>query len=192
MFEPKSSAAVAPPPPVQKDSRAKAKPKRRRPQEIKAKPPPGRAQAALVLRTTDIAVTKPAAGGGTPRARRCGPGTGAGGIGTGTGSGGRAGPGGGGDGLAAVRTRLATPPLRGRDFPRELLDAWPRGAWALMRFRIDADGNIIQCITDRGTGNRSIDAQICEVVRRRLRFRPALDRNGRRVADWAAYGQRPL
>jgi len=123
---------------------------------------------------------------------RPGPGTGAGGIGTGTGSGGAgSGTGGGGEGLAAVRTRLATRPLRGRDFPRELLDAWPRGAWAFMRFRVDADGNIMQCIMDRGTGVPAIDDQICAIARQRLRFRPALDRNGRRVADWAAYGQEP-
>ena len=121
-----------------------------------------------------------------------GPGTGAGGTGTGTGSG-RAGSGtgGGGSGLAAVRTRLATPPLRGRDFPRELLDAWPRGAWARMRFRVDPNGYIIECVLDQRTGVPMIDTQICHIARERLRFRPALDRNGRRVADWAGYGQEP-
>ena len=53
-----------------------------------------------------------------------GPGTGAGGTGTGTGSGSAGnGTGGGGQGLAAIRTRLATRPLRGRDFPPQMLDA---------------------------------------------------------------------
>jgi len=121
-----------------------------------------------------------------------GPGTGAGGVGTGTGSGGAgSGTGGGGSGLAATRARLATPPLRGRDFPRELLNAWPRGAWARMRFRVDPNGYIIECIIDQRTGVPAIDAQICHIARERLRFRPALDRNGRRVADWAGYGQEP-
>jgi protein TonB len=121
-----------------------------------------------------------------------GPGTGAGGTGTGTGSGGAgSGSGAGGEGIAATRTRLATPPLRGRDFPRQLLEDWPSGAWVYMRFRVDAAGNIIQCITDRGTGNPSIDAAICDTARRRLRYRPGVDRNGKRVADWAAYGQAP-
>lgn len=121
-----------------------------------------------------------------------GPGTGAGGIGTGTGSGGSgAGTGGGGQGIAAQRTRLATAPLRGRDFSRELLDAWPRGAWAYMRFRVDSNGYIIECIMDRGTGNPAIDATICETARQRLRYRPGIDRSGNRVADWAAYGQAP-
>jgi protein TonB len=123
---------------------------------------------------------------------RPGPGTGAGGTGTGTGSGGAgSGSGGGGEGIAATRTRLSTPPLRGRDFSAQLLDAWPRGAWVYMRFRVDAAGNIIQCITDRGTGNPAIDASICDTARRRLRYRPGIDRNGNRVADWAAYGQAP-
>jgi periplasmic protein TonB len=121
-----------------------------------------------------------------------GPGTGAGGVGTGTGAGGAGtGPGGGGEGLAEVRTRLITPSLRGRDFPRELLDQWPRGAWVYVRFRVDANGYVMQCIVDRGTGVAAIDSQICSIARARFRFRPALNRFGQPVADWAAYGQEP-
>lgn len=121
-----------------------------------------------------------------------GPGTGAGGAGTGTGSGsGGSGPGGGGDGLAATRTRLATPPLGQRDFSNDLLDNWPRGAWVFARFRVDANGFVIQCIVDRSSGVPAIDSAVCNSARERLRFRPALNRNGQRVADWAAYGQRP-
>ena len=121
-----------------------------------------------------------------------GPGTGAGGSGTGTGSGGAgSGTGGGGEGLAATRTRLATRPLRGRDFPPQLLNEWPRGAWIRMRFRVDANGAIVQCIVDQGTGNPAIDSQVCSIVRQRLRYNPALNRNGQRVADWAGYGLEP-
>lgn len=121
-----------------------------------------------------------------------GPGTGAGGTGTGPGSGsGGSGTGGGGAGLAAVRTRLATRPLGGRDFPNDLLDAWPPGAWVFARFRVDANGVIIQCIVDRGSGVPAIDAAVCNAARQRMRYRPALNSKGQRVADWAAYGQRP-
>ena len=121
-----------------------------------------------------------------------GPGTGAGGAGNGDGSGGTGnGNGGGGDGLAAVRTRLATRPLSGRDFPPYLLDSWPRGAWIRMRFRIDANGGILQCFVDQGTGNPAIDNQICAIARQRLHYQPALNRSGQRVADWAGYGQEP-
>ena len=122
-----------------------------------------------------------------------GPGTGAGGVGTGTGAGGAgSGTGGGGMGpIATTRTRLATRPLTGRDFPPELLDRWPRGQQVLLRFRVDANGYIIQCDVFQGSGDPAVDAQVCAIARQRLRYRPGLDANRQRVADWAAYGQRP-
>jgi len=121
-----------------------------------------------------------------------GPGTGSGGLGMGTGSGlGGNGPGGGGGGGVAIRTRLVTPPLSGRDFPQELLRMWPRGAPLFVRFRVAANGAILQCIIDRGTGVPAIDGNFCNIARARFRFRPALDREGRPVPDWAAYGQQP-
>lgn len=121
-----------------------------------------------------------------------GPGTGSGGVGTGTGSGlGGSGPGGGGGGGAVTRTRLISPPLGGRDFSQELLRMWPRGRPLFARFRIAPNGAILQCIIDRGTGIPAIDANFCALAGRRLRFRPGLDRQGRPVADWAAYGQQP-
>ena len=120
-----------------------------------------------------------------------GPGTGAGGTGTGTGSGsGGTGPGGGGEG-AAYPPQLLTPTLRGRDFPRQLLEDWPRGAQIFMRLRIDARGVVIQCITDRGTGNPAIDSAVCSQVQSRFRYRPALSRSGQPVAGWAGYRQTP-
>ena len=120
-----------------------------------------------------------------------GPGTGAGGVGTGTGSGsGGTGPGGGGEG-AAYPPQLLTPTLRGRDFPRQLLDDWPRGAQLFMRLRIDPRGMVTQCIVDRGTGNPAIDSAVCNQVQARFRYRPALSRLGQPVAGWAGYRQTP-
>ena len=121
-----------------------------------------------------------------------GPGTGAGGTGAGTGSGGAgAGTGGGGTGLAVTRARLAVPPLRGRDFPPQLLDAWPRGVTIWMRVRVDPNGGVLQCIVDRGTGNPAFDSQVCAVVQRRLRYHPGANEYRQRVADWAGYRQEP-
>ena len=121
-----------------------------------------------------------------------GQGTGAGGIGTGTGSGGAgSGTGGGGTGLAVARARLAVPPLRGRDFPAQLLDAWPRGVTIWMRVRVDPNGSVVQCIVDRGTGNFAFDSQVCAIVQRRLRYFPGVNENRQRVADWAGYRQEP-
>jgi protein TonB len=120
-----------------------------------------------------------------------GPGTGAGGQGSGTGAGGSgSGPGGGGDdGIAAVRARLAAPPLRGRDFPRQLLDSWPRRADIFTRLRVDQNGSVIQCEVMRGSGYPGLDTQVCAVIQQRLRFTPALNRKGQRVADWFGYRQ---
>lgn len=188
-----------PPPPVVVDVREKEPEK-----EGEASPPNIKSEATPVVRpkprielpAPPVIVASPTPNQGAAPTQGAapvpGPGTGAGGVGNGLGAGGSgSGRGGGGNGLAAVRTRLATRPLIGRDFPPALLDAWPRGAMAFMRLRIDANGNIVQCIMDRGTGNRAMDDEICAIVRQRLRYRPALDSEGRPVADWAGYRQEP-
>jgi protein TonB len=121
-----------------------------------------------------------------------GPGTGGGGAGTGTGSGiGGTGPGGGGEGGYVTSPQLLTPTLRGRDFPRDLLDQWPRGAQVLLRLRIDARGYVSECILDLGTGVAAIDSELCNLVHLRFRYRPALNRYGQAVAGWAGYRQVP-
>lgn len=189
-----------PPPPVQKDV-SKQKPKAKEgassPKNIKSEATPVVAPKPRIVLPAPpkIAVSEtpregaaPTQGASTVR----GPGTGAGGIGTGTGSGGAgSGPGGGGDGGYVEPPRLLTPVLRGRDFPRGLLDMWPRGAQVFMRFRIDASGRIIQCFVDRGTGNPTIDAELCRLTQLRFRYRPALNRYGQAVAGWAGYRQTP-
>lgn len=190
-----------PPPPPPPKQEARPKPKEEeggsQPKNIRSEPTPVVAPEPKIELPSPPAVSTETPAQGTAPSRGAsdvrGPGTGAGGTGTGTGSGSGAGSGsgGGGGGGAVVRTQMVTGPLRGRDFPRALLNSWPRGAWAFMRFRVDADGNIMQCIMDRGTGNPAMDSQICAIAQRRLRFRPALDANGRRVADWAGYRQEP-
>jgi protein TonB len=119
-----------------------------------------------------------------------GPGTGAGGTGTGTGSGASgSGTGEGGGGGAVSPPHLATPVLRGRDFPREMLDQWPRGATVFLRLRVEPKGFVSECNVDRGTGIAAIDSQICNVAHDRLRFRPALNKAGKPVAGWFGYAQ---
>ena len=191
-----------PPPPPREVQKEKPKekeggsaPKNIRSEATPVVAPPPRvevpAQTPIAASETPRQGTDPTQGASDVR----GPGTGAGGVGTGTGSGsGGAGPGGGGGGaIAAVRARLATRPLRGRDFPPQILEAWPPGAFINMRHRIDANGTIIECVVDpgEGTGDATLDKQICDITRQKLRYRPGLDRNRQRVADWAGYGQRP-
>jgi protein TonB len=121
-----------------------------------------------------------------------GPGTGAGGVGTGSGSGtGGSGSGGGGDGGVMQPPRLLTPVLRGRDFPRDMLNQWPPGAQVFLRLRIDPRGYVSECIVDRGTGVPRIDSEVCSLVHMRFRYRPAMNRYGQAVAGWAGYRQTP-
>ena len=101
-----------------------------------------------------------------------------------------AGSGGGGEGGVADPPHLVSPVLTGRDFPRELLDQWPRGATVFMRLRVDARGFVSECTVDRGTGVAAIDSEVCNLAHDRLRFRPALNRSGQAVAGWFGYAQR--
>jgi periplasmic protein TonB len=116
-----------------------------------------------------------------------GPGTGAGGQGSGSGSGGNGA--GGGDGGAVEPPHLATPVLTGRDFSSDLLDQWPPRSTVFLRLRVDARGLVSECMVDRGTGNPSIDSEVCNLAHERLRFRPALNRSGQAVAGWFGYAQ---
>jgi len=121
-----------------------------------------------------------------------GPGTGAGGSGNGAGSGsGGNGSGGGGDGGVADPPHLVTPVLTGRDLPRDLLRQWPGGVPVFLRLRVNAQGYVSECNVLRGTGNPSIDNTMCNIAHDRLRFRPAVNRNGQAVAGWFGYAQRP-
>jgi protein TonB len=119
-----------------------------------------------------------------------GPGTGAGGAGNGTGSG-NGGNGPGGDNGVADPPHLATPVLSGRDIPPELLDRWPPGVPVFLRIRVSPQGYVSECNVLRGTGDREIDASMCNIAHDRLRFRPAVNRSGQAVAGWFGYAQRP-
>jgi protein TonB len=139
-------------------------------QQIAASPTPGSGNAS-----TQGAASVP------------GPGTGAGGQGSGSGSGGNGA--GGGDGGAVEPPHLATPVLTGRDFSSDLLDQWPPRSTVFLRLRVDARGLVSECMVDRGTGNPSIDSEVCNLAHERLRFRPALNRRGQAVAGWFGYAQ---
>jgi protein TonB len=79
--------------------------------------------------------------------------------------------------------------MSGRDFPGELLDAWPPRSTVFLRLRVDARGYVAECMVDRGTGVAGIDSVICNLAHERLRFRPALNRSGEAVAGWFGYAQ---
>lgn len=114
-----------------------------------------------------------------------GPGTGAGGSGSGTGGG----SGNGTGGSYVTGPRLLTPPLTGRDFPRQLLRMWPPQTQVFVRIRVSADGGVDECIIDRGTGIAAIDLQVCAQIHLKFHYRPALTQSGQAVAGWAGYRQ---
>jgi len=188
-----------PPPPPPPLKRAQTKPKEK---EGGSAPKNIKSEATPVVAPTPKIPTPPVqqiAASQTPRQGTVptqgasdvrGPGTGAGGVGTGTGSGaGGNGPGGGGEGGVAEPPHLVTPVLRGRDFPREMLDEWPSRATVFLRLRVDVRGYVSECLVDRGTGVATIDSQMCNLAHERLRFRPALNRGGQAVAGWFGYAQ---
>lgn len=184
-----------PPPPLRERPKLKEKARQGRsaPRNVKSKATPVVAAkpkieqpakiAASTIPNKELALT-------TGASSVQGPGTGAGGAGTGTGSGnGGTGPGGGGDNGVAEPPRLATPVLRGYDFPSAILGQWPSGETVFVRLRVDSRGYVSECMVDRGTGVVLIDSTICGLARERLRFRPALNRSGQAVAGWFGYAQ---
>ena len=188
-----------PPPPPPPQQKVKPKPKEK---EGGSAPPNIRSQATPVKAPKPKVIVPPVpqiAASPTPRqgtaptqgaSNVAGTGTGAGGSGTGTGSGnGGNGSGGGGDGGVAEGPHLVTPVLTGRDFPRSLIDQWPGRATVFMRLRVDTRGFVSECTVDRGTGVAAIDQNLCNYAHDRLRFRPALNRNGQAVAGWFGYAQ---
>jgi periplasmic protein TonB len=188
-----------PPPPPPPQQKAQPKPKEKEggsaPKNIKSEATPVAAPKPKVLvpPVPQIAATQTPRQGAAPTQGASdvrGPGTGAGGTGNGTGSGnGGNGSGGGGDNGVVEPPRLATPVLVGRDFPRDLLDRWPRRATVFLRLRIDTHGYVGECMVDRGTGVQAIDSAMCNLAHDRLRFRPALNRSGQAVAGWFGYAQ---
>lgn len=120
-----------------------------------------------------------------------GPGTGAGGVGTGTGSGGSgSGTGGGGTGQAPTRpTVVESTKLTSRDYPREVIRAWPRRGAVFTAVRVQLDGRATDCKINRSSGNPVVDQWTCRLIEERVRFRPATDDRGQPYVSWYGYIQ---
>ena len=192
---------VAPPPPPPPQQTPQPRPKE---QEGGSAPKNIKSEATPVVAPKPKIVTPPVqkiAAAETPRQGTAptlgasnvrGPGTGAGGVGTGTGSGaGGNGPGGGGEGGVAVEAQLITPRLTGRDYPRDLVDMWPRRVPVFVGLRIEPNGTVSECKIFRSSGVAAIDSETCNLAHIKFRFRPALNRFGQPVASWKGYVQAP-
>jgi protein TonB len=127
----------------------------------------------------------PAAGlGNAPAAGAAeivGPGTGRGGQGNGLGSGAfGTGTGGGGGGLGrGRRARHISGGIDPDDFPRGMSAT----RIVYMRFTVMPNGRVRDCRITRSSGSRDLDNRTCVLLERRLRYRPALDGEGRPTTE---------
>jgi len=108
------------------------------------------------------------------------PTSGAGVSGNGTGAGGNGnGPGGGGDYSKFTPARLVRNLNRG-DYQRLAAGRLPAGR-AMLALKVDASGLPSSCRVMRSSGDSVVDGGLCPLVVSRLRFRPALDDQGRAI-----------
>jgi protein TonB len=183
--------AVAPEPPPPPPERVVPNPKRSEKREGRAAPPNRVSRATPVVAPTPVVVlpvpppvvAAPVANTGvqaTQGAALPGPGTGAGGVGDGTGSGGE-GDGGGSGGLGRD-IRLISGRVRMDDLPGRLFDALMDDSTDRivgLRFLVGVKGRVTACAVTRSSGIRALDEATCDLIRRKLRYRPALDARGR-------------
>jgi protein TonB len=108
------------------------------------------------------------------------PTSGAGVSGNGTGAGGNGnGPGGGGDYSKFTPARLVRNLSRG-DYQRLAAGRLPAGR-AMLALRVEPSGLASNCRVVRSSGDSVVDGGLCPLVVSRLRFRPALNAEGRPI-----------
>ncbi len=164
-----------PPPPEQA-----AKPEREagvegpkgEPTPIVVPPPKIIVPAANPLPAAPVAGVGSAANAG---AGRTGTGPGAGGTGDGRGGGGTGQDDGEGIGEDA---RLLSGGINRRDY-RYLRQYAVPGGRAALAILIGPDGRVRDCSTRQSSGDRALDAALCQMLQQRMRWSPARDRSGR-------------
>ena len=107
---------------------------------------------------------------------RPGPGEGAGGEGNGAGSGGY----GDGDGGGEVPPRLIKGRLKFSDLPLDLREAGIGGTVSV-RYGVDVNGRVSDCIIVASSGSTELDRLTCELIKQRFRFDPSRDHDGRPI-----------
>lgn len=163
----------SPPPPQSRPHEAAKKPqgaagRKAEPSPVVAPPPRVLAPSPLPAATT--------AGSGsasTSGASTAGNGTGAGGSGIGTGGGGY------GDTSRFTPAQLVRNLTRG-DYRSIAQGRLPTGR-AMVALRVETSGVPSNCRVVRSSGDAGIDSSLCPLIEARLRFRPALDDQGRPI-----------
>lgn len=169
---------VPPPPPPQPEPRpALKKQDVKKPQGAaakKAEPSPVVAPEPKIPVPSPIPAAKVAGTGSSTR-------SGAAASGTGTGAGGSGnGPGGGGDGGFTPARRISKIP---DSEYRRLAATGMRSGRVGVTIKVNADGSVSNCRVARSSGDRSVDALMCDLTLRYVRFEPARDPFGRPVAQ---------
>jgi protein TonB len=108
-----------------------------------------------------------------------GPNSGAAASGSGSGAGGSGSGAGGGDYSKFTPARLVRNLTRG-DY-RQLAAGRMASGQAMVSLRVDSSGVPGSCRVTRSSGDSVVDADLCPLVVSRLRFRPALDDQGRPI-----------
>jgi len=167
-----------PPPPVQPPKPAPKPQAMKKPEGApakKAEPSPIVAPPPKIPRPSPLPAAKVAGTGSATSsgAAAAGSGTGAGGAGTG--------PGGGGDfsGYTPARRISRIPD---REYRYLAATGIPSGSVGVT-VKVEPDGRVSNCRIARTSGDRSIDALMCQLTLRYIRFDPARDRAGRPVAQ---------
>ena len=174
-----------PPPPQQRAERAKeeegAAGKKAEPSPVVVPKPKIAVPAKPTIAAAPVAGTGSATNSG---AANYGSGPGAGGTGSGRGGGGA------GDFSGFTPARLIRN-LDRRDY-RELTGGRMPFGQAIVALQLDAAGTPIQCRVSRSSGDAYVDGGLCPLIHRRLKFRPAMDADGRPipynlnyVANWS-------
>ena len=68
----------------------------------------------------------------------------------------------------------------------------PRVQRVYVAVRVQLDGRATDCKVNRSIGDPAIDAATCRLVEQKVRFRPAVDENGRPYVAWYGYVQYPV
>lgn len=109
--------------------------------------------------------------------------SGAAASGTGTGAGGAGGgPGGGGVDYSKFTPARRISKIPDREYRRLAATGLPSGSVGVT-IRVNTDGSASNCRVARSSGQSSIDALMCALTVRYVRFDPARDPNGRAVAE---------
>jgi periplasmic protein TonB len=170
---------LPPPPPVQPPPRPAPRPQAmKKPagaEAKKAEPTPVVASQPKIPLPSPIPAARVAGTGSSPSA-------GAGASGNGTGAGGAGnGPGGRGD-FAGFTPARRISKIPDREY-RALAATGLRSGSVGVTIRVNPDGSVSNCRVARSSGDGSIDALMCQLTLRYIRFDPAHDPSGRPVAQ---------